>query len=121
MDRFAVEGGSTACIGRKQLIGTGIIYHTQFNLQISAKGDAHGKGGMSVDKVGGAIQRVNHPITLFALKRCHPLFCYKTCFGQYAFQVSHYNLFRVLIYIRHVVVSVLFFHSVNRKALLLLA
>jgi len=66
-DAPVVQEGATAFGGGKQVIAGGIVHHGLFDLAAHGQRNADAINGQAVDKVGGAVQRIDDPDKLRVL------------------------------------------------------
>ena len=118
---LAVEIGAPTLPGIEALVGTDLVDHAQQYLAPLQECDAHGIGGILVDEVGGAVERIDHPEHLLGIVAGKSFLGDESRLGQQFAQRTDNQLFGTFIDIRHIIVGMLALHALERELTALLA
>ena len=111
----AVDVGSAIFPCIETLIAAYLVDHTYQHLLALQQGDANRIGRILVDEVGCAVERVDHPAEWGCGAFGCALFGDEVGLGQQFAQLVYDELLRALIDIRHIVVGMFTFHTVERE------
>ena len=109
-DLGSVQPGSSSFPGVEILIQPEFIDNAGHHLIFFRKGHAYGKRKDPVYEIGGAVQRIDHPVITFPTLAAGPLLGYKPCFGHQQRKSFHQDPFGMFVHFCDKILSPLLFN-----------
>ena len=115
VNRSAVHPGAAVFPGIETFVSTDVIDHADQYLIAANQGDGYSIRGEAMNKIGGAVEWINHPQHLLVAMRSQSFFGDEAGLGQQLSQGLDDALLRPFVDIRHVVVGVLLLYPIYIK------